>query len=159
MLWRYISRYDAKATPETNPVLDRLVGHAIAYYRDFVKPNKRYRAPDQTERSALEDLATALAALPADADAEALQTQVYEVGKRHPFEGLRDWFRALYEILLGQSQGPRFGSFVALYGRDETIALIRRVLAGEDLSAADQVQRGERRGRRGAPSAERGMGG
>ncbi len=135
MLWRYISRYDAKATPQANPVLDRLVGHAIAYYRDFVKPNKRYRAPDQTERSALGDLATALAALPADADAEALQTQVYEVGKRHSFDNLRDWFRALYEVLMGQSQGPRFGSFVALYGRDESIALIRRALAGEDLSA------------------------
>ena len=76
-----------------------------------------------------------MAALPADADAETIQTEVYEVGKRHPFENLRDWFRALYEILLGQSQGPRFGSFAALYGLAETVALIDRALAGEDLAA------------------------
>jgi lysyl-tRNA synthetase class 1 len=136
VLWGFITRYDARATPETHPILDRLVGHAIAYYRDFVKPNKRYRAPSEAERAALEELAGELAAMPADADAETFQTQVYEVGKRHPFENLRDWFRALYEVLLGQSQGPRFGSFVALYGRDETVALIRRALSGEDLSAA-----------------------
>ena len=73
--------------------------------------------------------------LPADADAETIQTEVYEVGKRHPFESLRDWFRALYEILLGQSQGPRMGSFIALYGLKETVALIDRALAGEDLAA------------------------
>ena len=65
-----------------------------------------------------------------DADGETIQTEVYEVGKRHEFENLRDWFKALYEVLLGQSQGPRFGSFVALYGKDETVALIERVLAG-----------------------------
>ena len=87
------------------------------------------------ERSALEDLKAELSALPADADSELIQNRVYEVGKRHPFENLRDWFRALYEILLGQSQGPRFGSFVALYGRDETVALIGRALAGADLAA------------------------
>ncbi len=135
VLWRFITRYDPRATPQANPVLDRLVGHATAYYRDFVKPGKRYRPPSETERAALEDLVATLQAMPADADAETLQTQVYEVGKRHPFDNLRDWFRALYEVLMGQSQGPRFGSFVALYGRDESVALIRRALAGEDLSA------------------------
>jgi len=116
--------------------MDRLVGFAINYYRDFVKPAKRYRPPDATERAALADLLVELERLPPDADAEAIQYQVYEVGKRHPFPELRAWFQALYEILLGQSQGPRFGSFVAVYGRAETAALIRRALAGEDLSAA-----------------------
>ena len=135
VLWGFISRYAPDATPATAPILDRLVGHAIAYYRDFVKPAKQYRAPSEAERAALEELASILAELPADADAEAIQTEVYEVGKRHPFDNLRDWFRALYETLLGQSQGPRFGSFVALYGRDETVALIRRVLAGEEVAA------------------------
>ena len=120
----------------TAPLLDRLVGHAIAYYRDFVKPAKRYRPPDTTERAALADLLAELERLPPDADAEAIQYQVYEVGKRHPFPELHAWFKALYEVLLGQSQGPRFGSFVAVYGRPETAALIRRALAGEDLSAA-----------------------
>ncbi len=120
--------------PESAPLLGRLVGHAVAYYRDFVKPNKRYRAPDETERAALEDLLAELEALPGDAEAEAIQTQVYEVGKRHPLPDLRSWFRALYEILLGQSQGPRMGSFIALYGLAETIRLIERALAGEDLA-------------------------
>ena len=77
-----------------------------------------------------------LEGLPEDSDGEAIQAEVYAVGKAHPFDNLRDWFRALYEILFGQSQGPRFGSFAALYGVRETATLIRRALAGEDLSAA-----------------------
>ena len=135
VLWGFITRYAPDATPETAPILDKLVGYAIAYYRDFVKPNKSYRAPTDMERAALDDLVVALNALPADADAETIQTEVYEVGKRHDFENLRDWFKALYEVLLGQSQGPRFGSFVALYGKDESVDLITRVLAGESAAA------------------------
>ena len=134
VLWGFITRYDPKATPESAPILDRLMGHAVAYYRDFVKPGKTYRAPTDMEKTALQDLAAALKALPIGADAEAIQTQVYEVGKRHPFEDLRAWFKALYEILLGQSQGPRMGSFFALYGLPQTLALIDRVLAGENLA-------------------------
>ncbi len=136
VLWGFISRYAEGATPESAPLLDRLVGHAIAYYRDFVKPAKVYRQPDPMERAALEDLLQEVEALPADADGETIQTAVYEVGKRHPFPELRDWFKALYEILLGQSQGPRMGSFFALYGLAESIALLRRALAGQDLSEA-----------------------
>ncbi|MGB8274366.1 MAG: lysine--tRNA ligase, partial [Alphaproteobacteria bacterium] len=136
VLWGFISRYAPKAAPATAPILDRLVGFAAAYYRDFVKPNKRYRAPEPFEREALADLAAALERLGPGADAEAIQTEIYEVGKRHPFKDLRAWFQALYEILLGQSQGPRMGSFVALYGVPETLALVRRVLAGERLGAA-----------------------
>ncbi len=134
VLWGFITRYDATATAQSNPLLDRLVGHALAFYRDFVKPTKKYRSASEIERAALQDLSNELQVVPADADSETFQNRVYEVGKRHPFENLREWFRALYEILLGQSQGPRFGSFVALYGRDETVALIGRALAGEDLS-------------------------
>ena len=135
VLWGFISRYAAGASPESEPLLARLIDHAIAYYRDFVKPAKRYRGPDEVERAALEDLLGELKALPDEAGGEAIQTQVYEVGKRHPLPDLRSWFRALYEILLGQSQGPRMGSFIALYGLAETIRLIERALAGEDLSA------------------------
>jgi lysyl-tRNA synthetase class 1 len=136
VLWGFISRYAPDARPETAPLLDRLVGYAIAYYRDFVKPQKRYRAPTKGERAALEDLLGELEALSEGAEAEAIQTQVYEVGKRHDFENLRAWFKALYEILLGQEQGPRMGSFFALYGLEAGRALIRKALAGEDLSAA-----------------------
>ena len=135
MLWGFITRYAPTATPESAPILDRLVGHAIAYYRDFVKPAKAYRAPDDRERAAIADLADALDSLRPDADAETIQNEVYEIGKRHAFANLRDWFRALYEVLLGQSRGPRFGSFVALYGIAETVALMRRVLAGEPVAA------------------------
>jgi lysyl-tRNA synthetase class 1 len=134
VLWHFISRYRPEATPETAPVLDTLVGYAITYYRDFVKPAKRYRRPDAKEQAALEDLARALERLPEGADAETIQTEVYEVGKRHGFTDLRAWFQALYEILLGQSEGPRMGSFIALYGLRETLGLIRRALAGDDLS-------------------------
>ena len=134
VLWGFIGRHDARAAPGTAPILDRLAGHALAYYRDKVKPAKSYRKASPLESAALADLARALCALPADADAETIQTEIYEVGKRHPFAALRDWFRALYEILLGQSQGPRFGSFVALYGLAESIALVERAAAGEDLA-------------------------
>ena len=115
-------------------MLDELIGYAIAYYRDFVRPAKRYRAPEEGEMAALRELSAALAALPGDADAETIQNAVYEVGKSHDFAKLRDWFKALYEILLGQTQGPRMGSFIALYGLGETVALLRRAIAGEDLS-------------------------
>ena len=134
VLWGFIARYVPGASPETAPILDALVGHALTYYRDVVKPAKAYRAPLDWERAALDDLRAVLATMPAGAGPEAIQTEVYEVGKRHPFESLRDWFRALYEILLGQSQGPRMGSFIALYGLAETVALIERALAGEDLA-------------------------
>jgi lysyl-tRNA synthetase class 1 len=131
VLWGFISRYKPGTTKESSPLLARLVGYTLNYYRDFVRPAKHYRAPTEIERAAFTELADALARLPADADAETFQTEVYEVGKRHEFAELRDWFKALYEVLFGQSQGPRMGSFIALYGRAETIDLIRRALAGE----------------------------
>lgn len=136
VLWGFISRYVDGASPQDYPILDRLAGYAVAYYHDFVKPAKTYRAPNDVERGALEELLGALERCPPEATAEEIQNFVYEVGKNHAFENLRDWFKALYEVLLGQSQGPRFGSFAALYGRDETAALIRRALAGEDLAKA-----------------------
>jgi len=133
VLWGFISRYAPDATPENAPLLDRMVGFALAYYRDFVKPKKTYRAANAMERAALGDLQQTLAALPGDSDAETIQNAVYEVGKRHPFETLRDWFACLYQVLLGQDHGPRMGSFIALYGVAETVRLIERALAGEDL--------------------------
>ena len=123
-------------TPQNHPQLDDLVGYAINYFNDFVKPNKSYRTPSDAERTAFEALAAQLDAADPRASAKDLQSGVYEIGKAHEFENLRDWFRALYEVLLGESQGPRFGSFIALYGVKETALLIRRALAGEDLSKA-----------------------
>ncbi|HEX3699114.1 MAG TPA: lysine--tRNA ligase [Phenylobacterium sp.] len=135
ILWAFLERYLPGATPASEPLLDQLVGYAINYYEDFVKPAKRFRAPDARERAAMEALAARLKALPADAEAETIQNQVFEVGKQAGFEPLRAWFAALYEVLLGQSQGPRFGSFVAIFGVERTIALIEKALAGALVAA------------------------
>ncbi len=130
-MWGFIRRYAPDATPDTHPDLDAAAGFAVKYYEDFVKPTKVFRAPDAKERAAMEDLAAQLRAHDGATDDETLQSLVFAVGKAHEFENLRDWFKALYEVLLGQSQGPRFGGFIALYGVDETVALIEKGLAGE----------------------------
>jgi len=135
LLWHFISRYRPGATAETAPTLDRLLDFAINYYTDFIMPAKHYRKATQVERRALKDLLSSLESLGKDIKSEDIQTQVYEVGKRHPFPELKAWFRALYEILLGQSQGPRMGSFIALYGIGKTTELLKRAIAGEDLGA------------------------
>ena len=136
VMWGFISRYLPGSNAASHPMLDHLVGYALAYYRDFVKPAKHFRAPSDRERAAMTDLLGVLERLPKNADGEAIQNEIYEIGKRHGFANLRDWFKALYEVLLGQSQGPRMGSFIVLYGIPETSALLRKALAGEDLSAA-----------------------
>ena len=136
LLWGFIRAYAPQASPEANPGLDRLVGYALRYYEDFVKPQKKYREADAKERVAMADLADALEQLNGERDAEKVQNVVYEIGKRHAFEPLRDWFKALYEVLFGQTQGPRFGSFAALYGCTETAVLIRRALDGAFVAAA-----------------------
>jgi lysyl-tRNA synthetase class 1 len=129
-LWGFVSRYLPEANPTSAPFLDKMVGYAINYYRDHVKPHKKYRAPDAMERQALTELLAALEAAPEAASAEDLQNIVFEIGKKHPFPELRAWFKALYETLLGQETGPRMGSFFALYGRKESAALIRKALDG-----------------------------
>ena len=106
-----------------------MVGFAIAYYHDFVKPTKQFRPPTDKERAALQACADFLGKASPDATAEELQNQVYEIGKTHQFEPLRDWFKALYEVLFGESQGPRFGSFIAVYGVANTKAMIDKALA------------------------------
>ena len=129
-LWGFIQRYAPDAAPDTHPDLDQAAGFAVRYYNDFVKPQKTYRAPTDLEREALIDLRDQLKTWDGGLDAEALQGLVFAVG-RDRFDPLRNWFTALYEVLLGASQGPRFGGFIALYGVDETVALIDRALAGE----------------------------
>ena len=152
-MWGFIRRYAPGATPEGNPDLDAAAGFAVRYYQDHVKPTRSFRLPSEQERAALEDLLTGLkdkdAALGqiakknaamgnADPLPEAdfgsedfLQSVVFAIGKNHGFEPLRDWFKALYEVLLGASEGPRFGGFIALYGVEDSIALIEAGLAGK----------------------------
>lgn len=130
-LWGFISTYADGVSPQTHPKLDELVGFAIAYFRDFVKPNKKFRVPTEAEAKALATLDSKLAAMDASSDGDTIQTEVFSVGKEHEYENLRQWFQALYQILLGQDQGPRFGSFIALYGIDATRTLIAKALKGE----------------------------
>jgi len=133
-LWSFISRYIPAATPAACPFLDRLAGYAVTYYHDFIKPEKKYRAPTEMERQALADLEAHLSANP-NASAEDIQTEIYALGKKYPFPDLKLWFQALYEVLLGRPTGPRMGTFIALYGTAETALLIQRVLKGEVLAA------------------------
>jgi lysyl-tRNA synthetase class 1 len=142
-LWGFITRYRPGVTSTTHPRLAALVDYAINYYRDFVAPAKKFRSPSAAERAALLDLRDALAQLPAQATAEAIQEVVYEVGRREPFldktgkiktkdgkPGVSlEWFNMLYQVLLGQEKGPRFGSFVAAYGITDTVAMIDGALA------------------------------
>lgn len=134
VLWGFIRSYAPDASPENNPGLDKLVGYAVRYYEDFVKPTKKYRAPTENERAALSQLAEKLRGFGDERDAEKVQFEIYEIGKKYQFEPLRDWFKAIYEVLFGQTQGPRFGSFAVLFGLDETAKLIDRALAGEFVS-------------------------
>jgi lysyl-tRNA synthetase, class I len=131
VLWAFLRKYAPGATPASHPDLDAAAGFAVRYYNDKVRPAKAYRLPDARERAAIADLRARLAVWEGVADDEALQAVVYAVGRDHAFDPMRDWFKALYEVLLGASEGPRFGGFVALYGVTETIALIDRALAGE----------------------------
>jgi lysyl-tRNA synthetase class 1 len=140
-LWGFIGRYWPGVTPQSHPKLRRLVEYAIHYFRDFVLPAKRFREPDASERAALIDLRDALAQLAADATAEQIQEVVYEIGRRPAFLDEKkkakdgkpgvslNWFNMLYQVLLGQEKGPRFGSFVAVYGVNNTIDMIDGALA------------------------------
>jgi lysyl-tRNA synthetase class 1 len=132
-MWGFINKYAPDATPITHPGLDAAAGHAVRYFHDFVKPTKTYRAASETEAAALADLKNRLLTYDGEITAEALQSLVFAVGKDFGFEPLRDWFKAIYEVLLGASQGPRFGGFIALYGVAETVALIEKGLSGAFL--------------------------
>jgi lysyl-tRNA synthetase class 1 len=150
VLWGFIRRHVPGVSPETHPLLDQLAGYAVRYYADFVKPRKKFRPADEVEADALRKLSDALAAAPPGATAEDLQTIIYDVGRAIPrYQDLNAkgatperpgvsnaWFNAIYSVLLGEEKGPRFGSFVALYGVPETRALIDKALAGELLTPA-----------------------
>ena len=125
MLWGYIAQYDASASPDSQPFLAKLVERAVAYYQDFVKPHKAFRAPNDQEKTAFLALIEKLQSAAPNTNGEDLQSLVYATGMEQGYEGrLRDWFQALYQVLLGQDQGPRFGSFIALYGIEASIKLL-----------------------------------
>ncbi len=140
VLWAFIKRYEPNVSPETHPRLDALTGYAVRYFADFVKPKKQYRPPTEDEAKALSDLSDAFGMLPEGATPEDIQLKVYDVGRRDPYKTVQKdgstgvaqgWFNMLYQVLLGEEKGPRFGSFVALYGIANTRALIGKALNGE----------------------------
>ncbi|TCR70383.1 lysine--tRNA ligase [Bosea sp. BK604] len=145
VLWGFLQRYAPGISPATHPRLDALVGYAIAYFRDFVKPAKNYRAPDETERAAFTALDAALAALPAEVTPELVQDTALDVARAIPrYQNLAakgatperpgvsgDWWKAIYQVMFGEDQGPRFGSFAAIYGIANTRKLIAKALDGE----------------------------
>ena len=135
IVWGYVTDYAPDVSPASHPELDRMIGYAVNYYQDLVRPQKIYRLPNETEQGHLLALKTALADLPDHASGEDIQSVVYAVGKAAEYENLRDWFKCLYEVLLGQTEGPRMGSFFALYGRGKSVQLIDDALAGR-LSAS-----------------------
>ncbi len=150
VLWGFLRRYAPTASPENHPRLDRLVHYAVAYFRDFVAPKKRYRPADEVERAALDAVSTKLAQLPAGASAEDIQHALYDIARPIPrYQDMKakgatperpgvsnDFFNMVYAVLLGEERGPRLGSFIALYGIEETRALIAKALAGEFVAAA-----------------------
>jgi lysyl-tRNA synthetase class 1 len=152
VLWGFLKRYAPSASPESHPRLDALVGYAIRYFEDFVKPKKAYRLADDVESAAFATLADKLAAMRADATAEAIQEAAYDVARAVPRyqdfaakgatperPGVSNaWFAAIYNVLLGEERGPRFGSFAAIYGLENTVALLRKAIAG-DLVAAHEA--------------------
>lgn len=145
VLWAFIKRYEPNVSPETHPRLDALTGYAVRYFHDFVKPKKNYRLPTDDEAKALADLSAALGALPEGSRPEDIQLKVYDVGRRDPYRTVQKdgsagvaqgWFNMLYQVLLGEEKGPRFGSFVALYGIANTQELIARAIAGDLVKQA-----------------------
>ena len=139
-LWSFLKRYAPDLTPQTHPRLDALTGYAVRYFHDFVKPKKQYRLPTDEEKQALQDLSAALVDLPEGSSSEAIQQKAYDIGRRDPYKTVQkdgstgvaqSWFNMLYQVLLGEERGPRFGSFAALYGVANTRGLIARALAGE----------------------------
>jgi lysyl-tRNA synthetase, class I len=159
VLWGFIRRYAPGVSPETHPRLDRLVKHAVRYFQDFVKPQKSYRLPDPVEAESLRRLSDALARVQSPTS-EAIQEEIYNVGRAEPrYQDLKakgatperpgvsiEWFNTIYQVLLGEPRGPRFGSFVALYGIPETRKLIEKALSGELVREHEAFMR-ERTGR------------
>ncbi len=153
VLWGFLRRYAPSASPENHPRLDALVRYAIAYFRDFVAPKKRYHAPDEVERDALARVSAKLDDMPSGASAEDIQHALYDVARPIPrYQDLKakgataerpgvsnDFFNMVYRVLLGEERGPRLGSFIALYGISETRALIERALKGELVKDGEPV--------------------
>ena len=131
IIWGFIEKYSPGSRIEKNKFLEQMVNLSIVYYNDMIKPKKVYRAPNVKEEKALKELVFSLKNADEHSTPEEIQKIIFSIGKDNQYENLRDWFRSLYEILLGQSEGPRMGSFIHLFGIPETISLINNALGGK----------------------------
>ena len=129
VLWKFIKNYNSKIIKDQHPILQKLILNAIQYFNDIVKPLKKYRSANENEKKAISALIEVLKKMPDGLDPSTIQTEVFTVGKNYyPKEKLRDWFKAIYEIVFGDEQGPRMGSFISFFGRKETIQLLEESL-------------------------------
>ena len=129
VLWKFIKKYKKEIKISEHPILDSLVGYALKYFNDIVKPKKRYRKPSEKEKKALQDLVQRLKNCKSQMDPESIQTIVYAVGKDNGYqENLREWFKAIYEIIFGDQDGPRMGFFISFFGIKESIELINKYI-------------------------------
>ncbi len=126
ILWKFINRFHKDVNPNSNPILDNLTEHAIKFFKDKLKPKKKYKKPDSQEKKALSELALKIEKIKEDMPPEEIQTIVYSVGKENGYEkNLRDWFKLIYQVLFGDIDGPRMGFFISFFGVQETIKLIK----------------------------------
>jgi lysyl-tRNA synthetase, class I len=123
ILLSFIYRYAPELNEHEQKFVDSLASYAVQYYHDFIKPNKQYRNPSENDVVLLKEIAHKLKEIKNDCVAEEIQSIFYAIGKESGYE-LREFFKMTYEVLLGQEQGPRLGSFAKLYGIDRTISLI-----------------------------------
>ena len=123
-----VNEYDNTLNPKDNPEFDKLIQYAINYYIDFIQPNKKYTKINIENKGLFEDILGLLKTIDTELLAEEIQTQIYEIGKKHNFVNLRDYFKLVYQVLLGQEEGPRLGSFIKLYGIKKTCKLLEDAL-------------------------------
>ena len=134
IIWGFLKEYDQSLDFKNNPLLDSLIQYAINYYIDFIIPRKKYLLVKTNTKKVFEDLLNLLKNMNEASTSEEIQTEIYEIGKKHNFLKLRDFFKLIYQVLLGQEQGPRLGSFIKLYGKKNTCLLLEKVLNGENIS-------------------------
>ena len=131
VIWGFLKEYDSSLSEQTNQEIDSLIDFAINYYNDFILPNKKYTKINELTKPIFLDLKDTLEKINIDSESEIIQSEIYEIGKKHKFKNLRDFFKLIYQVLLGQEQGPRLGSFIKLYGINKTVNLIEEVLKNE----------------------------
>ena len=125
ILWGFIENYYPDINRKQFPLIQKLLEYGVEYYKKFVLPRKKYRFPNDLERKGFIKLIQTLETLDNKSEAEDIQTKIYEIGMELKFSNLKDWFSGFYQVVLGQEQGPRLGSFIKFYGIKQTIQLLK----------------------------------